>query len=697
MKRRLLYGAATVVLILCVAFVVWQGSFRTEGLDPQGIAQVFLYWAASSLVFVLTVTLGFILVRTAVKLYIERQQGREGSRIKTKLVVGALALSFLPVVFLVLFSVQVLNFNLARWFTRPAETIKTEMVEVATSLRREVQAKADAQARWLAALDDVREIARDQASAPPELARLCESNGVAEAWLIRGDGARRQVCPPVFQLPERVIEGEAVVADADGLPASRLRVKVAAPVDLAEKEKALLEAVADFDNLARARKDVRQFYLMLIVLIGLFILFLASWLALFLAKQISVPIAALLEAAREVRSGNLSARVRVSAIDELATLVRAFNEMTQGLESNARELERRRRFTETILENIPTGVLTVASDGRILSGNTAFRKIFPSSSPPSSLDDIFMREDAAELRYLMKRARRTGTASRQFEILRDGRKVELAIMISSLDDSLTSGYVMVIEDSTELLQAQKAAAWQEVARRVAHEIKNPLTPISLSADRLARQLEKVQGPAETIRILRECAATIAQEVESVRNLVDEFSQFSRFPVAQPAWADLNSVVENALAVFEGRLDDVRVYRMLAPGLPPVFIDREQFKRVIVNLVDNAAEAMQEAPLKRLTVITQAPSPDMVELTISDTGRGISPEDREKLFLPYFSTKGRGTGLGLAIVRQILADHKAQIRVEDNRPTGARFVIEIRANGQAEQSPASEANLRAAVP
>jgi two-component system nitrogen regulation sensor histidine kinase NtrY len=604
-------------------------------------------------------------------------------------------LSFLPVVFLVLFSVQVLNFNLARWFSRPAEAMKIELVEVATSLHNEVRAKADAQARWLAALPQVQEIARDLAGPGDDLARLCRSNGVLEAWIIRGDGSRRAVCPPPADRPEGTVNGEAMMGDASGLPSSKLRATVAAPIDLAEKEKTLLQAIADFDNLARVRKDVRQFYLMLIVLIGLFILFLATWIALFLAKQISVPIAALLEAAREVRGGNLSARVKVSAIDELATLVRAFNEMTQGLESNARELEHRRRFTETILENIPTGVLSVASDGRILRTNTAFGKIFPASHGPTTLEDLFSREDVAELRYLMKRARRTGTASRQFEIQRGHQKVELAVMISTLDDSLTSGYVMVVEDSSELIQAQKTAAWQEVARRIAHEIKNPLTPISLSADRLARQLEKVQGPTETIRILRECAATIAQEVESVRNLVDEFSQYSRFPVAQPVPSDLNSVVENALSVFEGRLDDVRVYKMLAPGLPSVLIDREQFKRVIVNLVDNAAEAMQEAPLKRLTVTTQAPAADVVELTISDTGRGISPEDREKLFLPYFSTKGRGTGLGLAIVRQILADHRAQIRVEDNRPTGARFIIEIPANGHMEAA-IEEPSLREAL-
>ncbi len=695
MKRRVLYGAASLVLMLCVAFVLWQGSFRTEGFDPEGVGQVFLYWAASSLVFVLTVTLGFILMRTALRLYIERHKNKEGSRIKTKLVVGALGLSFLPVLFLVLFSVQVMNFNLVRWFSRPAEAIKTDLVEVAASLRNEVRAKADAQARWLAALPAVQDIARDAAGMPPELIRLCETNGVAEAWVVRSDGARRTVCPPTFEQPERTVEGRASVADAAGLPGSSLIVTVAAPVDLAAKEQSILASVADFDKLARSRKDIRKFYLTLIILIGLFILFVATWAALFLAKQISVPIAALLEAAREVRGGNLSSRVKVSAIDELATLVRAFNEMTQDLESSSRELERRRRFTETILENIPTGVLSVATDGKILRTNRAVQKIFPEASAFDTLDDLFTREDVAELRYLMKRARRTGMASRPFAIRRTRQTVELAVMISALEDSLTSGFVMVVEDSSEMLQAQKAEAWQEVARRVAHEIKNPLTPISLSADRMTRQLEKVSGPADTIRILKECASTISQEVESVRGLVDEFSQFSRFPVAQPVVSDLNPVVDNALAVFEGRLGDVRIYKMMAPDLPPVMIDREQFKRVVVNLVDNAAEAMQEVPLKRLTVTTQAPSADTVELIITDTGRGISPEDREKLFLPYFSTKGRGTGLGLAIVRQILAEHKAQIRVEDNRPSGARFIIEIPAGGYAE-APAEDTRTREAV-
>jgi nitrogen fixation/metabolism regulation signal transduction histidine kinase len=249
-------------------------------------------------------------------------------------------------------------------------------------------------------------------------------------------------------------------------------------------------------------------------------------------------------------------------------------------------------------------------------------------------------------------------------------------MVAALEERRSSGFVLVLEDTSEMLRAQRALAWQEVARRIAHEIKNPLTPIALSADRIARQLERGTAPEAIRRILEECSQTILREVESVRTLVDEFSQFSRFPAAQPVPADLNGIVENALAVFQDRLAGIRVRKELAAELPMVHVDPEQFKRVIVNLVDNAAEAMQDSPVKDLLVATSAGDADMVELVIADSGCGVSREDKEKLFLPYFSTKGRGTGLGLAIVNRILTDHNAAIRVEDNLPSGARFLIDV---------------------
>ncbi|MCX6621494.1 MAG: PAS domain S-box protein, partial [Acidobacteria bacterium] len=265
--------------------------------------------------------------------------------------------------------------------------------------------------------------------------------------------------------------------------------------------------------------------------------------------------------------------------------------MTHDLEANSRELERRRRFAELLLESIPSGVISLASDGRIQRVNQALTKIFPGVpvAEAGRLEDLLSREDTAELRYLMKRARRTGVASRQMELKRGGRTFHLSVTVAALEETVTSGFVVVIEDTSELLRAQRAAAWHEVARRVAHEIKNPLTPISLCADRIARQLKRFHPPPETERILRECATTISKEVESVRTLVDEFSQFSRFPAAQKAPGDLNQIVEEAMAVFHGRLEGIEVRTDLAPSLPAVFVDREQMKRVVVNLVDNAAE------------------------------------------------------------------------------------------------------------
>ena len=424
------------------------------------------------------------------------------------------------------------------------------------------------------------------------------------------------------------------------------------------------------------------------VLITLFVLFVATWIAFLLARQFSIPISALLHAAEEVRKGNLAHRVTTPAIDELGTLVRGFNEMVQELEANGRELESRRKFTEAILESVPTGVLSVLSDGTIQRANRAARGLFTQDRVAAAgrLEDLFARDDTAEIKYLMKRARRTGVAANQMEMRQvAGPPLHLSVTVAALEERLTSGFVIVLEDTSDLLRAQKAAAWHEVARRIAHELKNPLTPISLCADRITRQLDRGAITPESTRILRECSVTIAREVESVKNLVNEFTEFARFPSAQPAPNDLNLAVRNGLAVFDGRLDDIDVSIDLADSLPPVNIDPEQMKRVVVNLVDNAAEAMLDSPVKHLWVTTRLTDADSIELVVADSGPGISTEDRSKLFLPYFSTKERGTGLGLAIVNHVIHEHHAAIRVEDNRPSGARFIVDLPVVGVAEEA------------
>jgi two-component system, NtrC family, nitrogen regulation sensor histidine kinase NtrY len=682
MRTRLHYAAAGLTLLVLIGLVIWQGSFNMGKFGPANTAQVFLYWAMSTLVFLLMVTLGFMLFRIMVRLYVERTRDREGSHIKTKLVTGALLLSFLPVVFMVLWSYQVLNINIQRWFSRPAENIRMELVNLGESIMREANIRGAAQARWLAGLPEVETLAQGGAANADAFEKICEDNDIVEAHLEGVLAGKPTMC--AWNARNRSNTARRLVHRAALRTGGVLVLTTHLPVDLEKKERDISRWVGEYDQFGIDRKETRRFYLTYLALITLFILFVATWVALFLARQITTPISALLEAAREVRSGNLNYRVEVSAVDELATLVRAFNEMTRELQTSSQELEARRRFTETILESIPTGVLSVSATGAIQTVNRALLRMFGHQAVLASakIEDLFPAEDAVELRYLINRARRTGVASRQFDLEGNGQTLHLSVTVAPIDEKVTSGYVIVLEDTSELLRAQKSAAWHEVARRIAHEIKNPLTPISLSAERIARQLERSSASPEFARIVGDCARVIQEEVQSVKSLVDEFSQFARFPAPQPQLSDLNLVVENALSVFEGRLEGVEIHKALTPGLPPVNIDREQFKRIVVNLVDNAAEAMSDVAWRQLWVETSAPTPDTVELVIADSGHGVSPEDREKLFLPYFSTKSRGTGLGLAIVAHILADHGAQIRVEENRPAGARFTIEIPARAAA---------------
>lgn len=664
MRRRYIIGSGMVLLALLLALLVWQVSFSFGDFGPATTVQTFVYWAVSTLIFLLTCTLGFMLFRTGVKLYIERQANREGSRIRTKLVAGALALSLLPVIFQVMFSYAILNRNVEKWFSRPAEGVRANLVGAGKALTAEVQGRADAVARWLVSVPEVQ-------NGTANFAKICKDNGLA-ALMLDSPEKTRVVCP--------LAPGSApLITGRARLGTGALVVTLRQAGDMARAQSEIERYMSEYNQLAADKKSIRNMYLLFLLAIALFILFVATWIALLLSRQIIVPIAALLDAAAEIRKGNLGHRVRIRAIDELASLVRAFNEMTQGLEANSREIENRRRFTETILESIPTGVMSLSRDGHIQSKNRALETIFNKATldRAAHISDLFPREDTAEIRYLMKRARRTGIAGSHIELHTPAQVFHLAVTVSALpaDPHVDRGFVAVFEDTSELLRAQKAAAWHEVARRIAHELKNPLTPIALSAERIGRILDRGGVSADSQRILRDCARTISREVESVKTLADEFSRFSRFPAAQRVPADCNESVRDALAVFQGRLDGIDLRVELASDLPQVNVDPEQFKRVIVNLIDNAAEAMADAPMKRLLVRTQLVG-DAIELLIADTGCGISADDKEKLFLPYFSTKNRGTGLGLAIVSHIVSEHGARVRVEDNFPAGARFFIDI---------------------
>ncbi|MDP9170805.1 MAG: ATP-binding protein [Acidobacteriota bacterium] len=683
MRKRLLYGLFAILLIVLATLPFSSGNFQ-----PPPPGQTFVFFGLSLLIFLLMVTLGFMLVRFIVKLWVERRSDRFGSRIRTKLFAGALSLSLMPVMFMVLFNYYVMNATLARWFTQPRQRAMQDSSRISTAIEQQTRGKALAEAQLLASLPETQVQLADPAANSSWLEHFCRQRSISAAWVLPLKSMQ-----PVAHFGRMPSDATASGVAAtpillNGAVVGTVFVHEAVPIDVAAQVRDIEEDVRLFQQLSEQQRHIRTFYLQVLVLIALFVLFVAGWLAQFLARQISGPISALVRAAEEVSKGNLSWRVDVNAIDELAQLVRGFNRMTSDLEASRAELEARRRFTEAILESIPTGIISIDSAGSVQRVNKALDAMLPEAKghAASRLDDLFSREDTAEIRYLMNRARRAGVASQQLEVKTADRTQHLAVTVAAVERGRNPGFVVVIEDTSDLLRAQKMAAWSEVARRVAHEIKNPLTPIALSAERILRLVDRTALPAASDRLLRECAGTILDETASVKRLVDEFSEFSRLPTAEPVPCDINDIVASGLSVFEGRLEGIEVSLDLAAELPPVSVDPEQLKRVVINLVDNAAEAMQDAPVKSLHVTTRIGLADSVEIVFADSGCGITPDEKEKLFLPYFSTKGRGTGLGLAIVSHILAEHQASIRVEDNKPCGAQFTVEVPALIPEEQKP-----------
>ena len=552
MKKRFIYGFLIVALALAVMALTSVSAFNPGSVRPVSVTQTYIFWAVLSLIFILIVTLGFIIFREGIKLYVERQKQREGSHIKTKLVLGALLLSTVPVFFMFAFTFSLTNRNLMGWFRDPKSHEIDALTGVANSLEKEMHDEITAQTRLLAAQPEVHRLLAGSPLPPGFIEQFCRLYELRSAAIYVEPGHTLAASWGPFQIkpPPDSVAYNWNVWDGNKETGS-LEVTALIPGDIASKRKEIASQAGEWRDMWDTWKSARVLYNWMLTLITVFVLFVAVWLALFLAKQISVPISALLGAAGEVRKGNLSARVEVSATDELGDLVRAFNRMIEELEGSGRELDRRRRFTEAILESIPTGVISIGPDGAIRRVNRALSNIFPADQigAANRLEDLFSRDDAAELRYMMKRARRTGAASRQIEMSVNRRTLHLAVTVSAIEEKLTSGFVIVLEDTSELLRAQKSAAWHEVARRVAHEIKNPLTPIALSAERIARQLSRVELPPSTHRIVGECAATIARSVESVKTLVDEFSQFARFPSAQPSPCDMNELVLEALVVF----------------------------------------------------------------------------------------------------------------------------------------------------
>ena len=722
-KQRWTLGIGAALLALLLSAVFTFGSLDVP-FEPKSWREAMALYTVSTFITAALLVFLLILTRTVLRLWTERSREQLGARFKTKMVVGAMALSLLPVLFMFFVSYSLLNRTLGRWFPRPLEIASEQTQTLLNDLGRNTTLpRLRTQARQ----------AQANASLPiNEVLRRAFASGVDAVWLLDKDGNALRggvVCEeqpedrsgaicqhagvlgsPLRTLPSGVEVWQAqgknyLVARIPTIDGGKISGYVAAGYrtspDFLNRFTLIQTQTREYEIEKQNLRALKRQMLLILAFFTILLLFSVTWLALFLAKQVTVPIQALAEGTREVSAGNFDYQVPDQVQDELGVLVRSFNAMTTQLRDNrsqidqftrnlqqaVQELERRRQLMETVLENIPTGVISLDAAGTILRGNTAVGRMFGTAARDArSLEELLGAEAARTVQQLMRRSLRMGVVSREIETVVSGRVLHAAVTVSSLGPRrANTGFVLVVDDLTEMLRAQKSAAWQEVARRIAHEIKNPLTPIQLSSQRLVRFLDRREtaDPSapprdpELTRLAQECSRLIEREVSTLAALVNEFSQFVRFPAAKLAPASANTIVHEAVEVFSGRLDGITLKTALADNPLNVRADAGLLRSVIVNLIDNAAEALETCSLREITVITRVhDDSETVEICVQDTGHGISPEDKDKLFLPHFSTKDRGTGLGLAIAARIVAEHGGSIHVEDNFPVGSRFVVEL---------------------
>jgi nitrogen fixation/metabolism regulation signal transduction histidine kinase len=760
-----------VFLLLLFLGLAALNAFRLSFLSPSTPGGIFLFTAVSFLAFLLFITMLILLMRNALKLYAEQRSRVLGARLRTRMLWGAVLLSLIPIGAMFGFSYLLMNRAIERWFSQPAAQLRDESAHVALDLSRYIAANARSEAEEIAGIITMSGAESNNVSTMQRAMQQHEVSllgGFAQVY--SGDVVISRFHPPAMAtasistwsphdaLPDddtgsipivtnpfqRQAEGpfdnialQAVqrhdepilhVSGTDYIlgaahTASGLLVVTGAPLPdgmtahIAELDR----AGQQYWTLFRLRRQIRGTYMLLMLMITSLAMFVASWLALHLSKQVTRPVEALADAMSAIAQGNYDQRVEASATEELGDLVQSFNTMAEDLETSRRlveqttiqvfeanvELESRRRELETMLQTIPNGVVMLDVDRRIRVANRAFSEMLDPGGQRAFLglliDEVIPADAMESVDRMLRRSHRMGTASAETEMKAPSGTLNVAVTAAILESNTAgtrtaAGYVLVLENATELLRAQKQSAWKEVARRVAHEIKNPLTPISLSAEQIRRHIVRLGDlmresniDSPSVATIHRSSEVISSSVESMRSLVDQFSSLAEFPNARPRPADLNTVVENTLSLFAGRLNNIAVVRSLTPALPLVMADPEAVKRAMSNLVDNAAEAMQDSLLREIHIETRRSeqSPGMLELVIADTGPGVTDEMRERLFLPYFSTKQRGTGLGLTIAAKIMADHQGTIRVEKNTPTGARFILELPLANATPEKPSGE--------
>jgi PAS domain S-box-containing protein len=716
-----------VMLLLTLLFVL-QSSNLWKSLTIDSASETLLLYALSSLNFIALVIFAAILSRSLLKLRQERRALKIGSKIKTRLLVYFVAVNLLPLIAMAVFSYLFMNRALERWFSQIPEKVIREAGDLQHQTAKDQLLRLKQTTAMLAKSLDKQAISNNDLQ---NLARLGSftrlevisadsatiafaQNGINESKKVELEKVVGLIRNRQWDSPE-LQDGKGFDAAIADLSSGNRFVTISDMSSTENMSQIAREALFDMDQLKSQQVFVRQLGLSTLGLLTFLLIFASSWTAFHVAKGLTRPIRALAEGADQITRGNLGYRVNVTAEDELDLLVIAFNEMSGRLDENEEEITERRKYTETVLQSLSTGVISFDHQNRVTTINRAAIRMFNLENADFTnigLKQLVNEENHSVLERLVSRAKRIGQAAEQTKLLREntddslekGGDLPVALTATALPNE--NGTVLVIEDLSELIAAQRASAWREVARRMAHEIKNPLTPIQLSAERIAKRFrpqfddngsngdeENISAELPTdqqaiqrdgiknLSIIKDGTETILREVSSLKTMVDEFSKFARLPNMKLETGNLNEVIRQTSLLYSDRISDIEIEIQLDETLPDTMIDEEQLKRVFVNLIDNAVEAFEETQEKKTIVIKTYfdAARDLIVAEVTDNGIGIRPRDFQRLFQPYFSTKGRGTGLGLAIVQRIITEHGGKIRGVSKSQKGAKFIMEIPAS------------------
>lgn len=648
-----------------------------------------------------------LVMRNVAKLVLERRKGVLGARLKTKLVTAFVAFSFVPTVILFILAWGSVSSTMNKWFSLQVEQSLEEALDVAQSYYQTSSENVLHFARTVASggmPDDIK-IAAGQKQREYKVGALWyfSPSGKELASSISGDIPKGILTRPDKDAITKALKGEyytvdtlekgevvrglSPVRDPDSNIIGVVVVDHYIPKRLVKRMREISNSFEEFKQYQLFKTPIKFSYFLLFAMVALLIIFSATWFSFNLAKGITVPIQELAEGTRKVAEGELDVHINPPADTELGILVDSFNSMTAdlkagkaGLEEANRDLERRRHYIEIILGSVAAGVVSLDKAGKITTVNHSAEELLEIDTSRfigRNYREVLSQEHLDLMKGLIRElnASHEDTLQKEVQLKLKGKTLTVMISITTLKDDKGNylGMVIVFDDLTQLIKAQRMAAWREVARRIAHEIKNPLTPIQLSAERLQKRFgDKVGDGSE---VFQECTRTIVKQVEDLKVLVNEFSNFARMPAANPSPNDINEIAREAIFLFKEAHKGVAFQTELDNMMPQLNLDRDQIKRALINLIDNAVAAVSENGEVRVKTLYDDDL-RLARIEVADNGSGILLEDKGRLFEPYFSTKKGGTGLGLVIVNTIVSDHNGYIRVLDNEPKGTRIVIEL---------------------